>query len=80
MILKTDDDETMIICAVRYALPRQSYMPSLVMDWLRAHWLALSVKTRSIIKRDIREAIDRNETGSESMDRPMWIKLIDELI
>jgi len=80
MILKTDDDETMIVCAVRYALPRQSYMPSIVADWLRSHWLALSVKTRNIIKRDIREAIERNETGSESIDRPMWIKLVNDLI
>ena len=79
MILKTDDDETMIICAVRYALPRQSYMPHLVAEWLRGHWLDLSVKTRSIIIRDIRESIDRGECGSDSIDKPMWARLLVDL-
>ena len=79
MILQTNDDETIIICAVRYALPRQSYMPSLIADWLRDNWQSLNALNQNTILRDIKDAIDRKECGSELVDLPMWTRLLDDL-
>lgn len=43
-----------VVSAVRYALPRHSYMPSLTRGYLKQHWPLLAKKHWCIL-RDIRE-------------------------
>lgn len=49
-----EDFCNIVVSAVRYALPRHSYMPSLTRDYLWKHWKLLS-KMHWCILRDIRE-------------------------
>ena len=51
----TDEDFCdIVVSAVRYALPRHSYMPSLTRDYVWKHWPLLAKKHWCIL-RDIRE-------------------------
>ena len=52
-ILDTDFSN-IVVSAVRYALPRHSYMPSLTRDYVWKHWPLLKGKHWCIL-RDIRE-------------------------
>ena len=49
-----DDFCNIVVSAVRYALPRHSYMPSLTRDYVRRYWPLLK-KHHWCILRDIRE-------------------------
>lgn len=75
MLLETIDDGMIVICAVRYALPRESSMPSLVQSWLNAHWSQLAQNTKEIIIRDVKEAIHDDQAGS-APDKAMWQQLV----
>jgi alpha-glucuronidase len=51
------DTGAVAICALRYCFGRRTYMPSLVIDWLKRHWTKLSLPNQETIHRDIKEAI-----------------------
>jgi hypothetical protein len=54
----TDHDlGTITLCAVRYAMGRQTYMPGLVQDYCRRNWATFDVGARACITRDVREAL-----------------------
>lgn len=55
------DDLFIIVAAFRYALPRASYAPGLVADWIEARKAILPVETRNQIAKEIREECARNE-------------------
>lgn len=77
-----------VICAVRYALGRKSYMPGLVQDFIMRHPEILTENDRDVIIRDIEEAdeirtytmengrtITVDSLGDTKIDRPGWLKL-----
>ena len=83
----------MMICAVRYAIGRQSYMPSLVQGFIMRYPQAVTENVKSVILRDIEEN-DRITThdlgdgqttmtidhlGDTRIDRPGWIAFRDWL-
>lgn len=85
-----DDAEigAIVICAVRYALGRESYMPGLVQDFIMRHPEILTENDRQVIIRDIEEAdeirtytMENGQTltvdrlGNTKIDRPGWLKL-----
>lgn len=51
-----EDFGTILICAVRYSLGRQTYMPGLVQGYIRPILPSLDKKTLSVMQRDIEEA------------------------
>lgn len=63
------DAETgaIVLCAVRYCLGRQTYMPGLVTDWVRRHWGELPVKDRALILRDVEEAVEWHKSDRLSL-------------
>ena len=66
-----EDFGTILICAVRYSLGRQSYMPSLVQEYIRPMLRCLDKKTLSVIQRDIEEAAMRPGClGDEGLTGP----------
>lgn len=82
-----DNFPNMIVSAVRYALPRHSYMPSLTRDYVKRHWPAIA-KMHWCVLRDIREYIAdavRNEClYGENMfthdhDLQEWIEFYDQM-
>lgn len=86
------DFGAMMICAVRYAIGRQSYMPSLVQGFIMRYPQAVTENVKSVILRDIEEN-DRvtehdlgdgkkmtiDHLGDTKIDRPGWIKFRDWL-
>ena len=70
MIDITDDSAgyfgTVLNCAVRYCIGRETYMPGLVTDWIMGHCSGvLKEKTLFVMKRDIDESTARNALGWE---------------
>lgn len=72
----TDDFESMLICALRYSIGRETYMPSVTIDYIRYLIPQLSANTLYVMQRDIRETI----TSYGRIKRKLymeaeWIKL-----
>lgn len=85
-----DDAEigAIVICAVRYAIGRESYMPGLVCDFIMRHPEILTESDRQVIIRDIEEAdtirtytmengqkLTVDGLGNTKIDRPGWLRL-----
>ena len=79
---------TICLCALRYALGRQTYMPGIVQDFIRSHISEIDQNAIKVMIRDIDEA-DRIRTytsqsgdaimidglGDTKIDRPGWERL-----
>ena len=81
------DIGTIAICAVRYALGRQTYMPGIVQDFVMRHPEIVTENVRDVMLRDIKEhdritehTLPSGKTmmldglGDTKIDRPGWIK------
>ena len=83
--INNKDLGTLIVCAVRYTLPRETYMPSLVQDIARPHLASMESKDLKIIARDINEAqeeairTNRNMLGNPQIDTPAWLTFRAEI-
>lgn len=73
-----DDFGILCICAVRYCMGRQTYMPDLVRGIVKQHISELS-------NRDVRVMLEDSKSqwcfGDERIDKPGWIewrKLLEE--
>lgn len=65
-----------VLCAVRYAISRQTYMPQVVVEYIRKYMNVLDTNTIKVIVEDIDREIDM-----QSVDCPsMWLKLKEELL
>lgn len=76
-----DDKESIYICAVRYCMGRQSYMPALVINALKPELSDLNKKTLAVMKNDCVCQRINDIYGDETIDKPMWIeweKLLEE--
>jgi|GEM_PF-4514865 hypothetical protein len=84
MKLDSEFDETVYLCAFRYALPRHTYMPSLMRDKLDEVWDQLPEHAKDIILREIvehKEFLERmysvrqeEWTFSEKYDLSEWLE------
>ena len=63
-----------ITAAFRYALGRQTYAPSIIVDMLKREWSDLSVSIKTQIRAEINEAIDQGLV--HEIDKPMWEKVL----
>lgn len=80
MITITQDFETMLICAMRYAIGRESYMPSIVIEYIRFLLPQLSTNTLFIMQRDIREEAERYKRNEWNMYmRNEWLELANTI-
>lgn len=75
--MNTRDFNNVLICAIRYCLGRQTYMPSLVMDFIRENKEWLELNTVNIMLRDIKEFGEWND-GKYGMecDTRDWLSFI----
>jgi hypothetical protein len=71
-----DDFSTILICAVRYSIGRQTYMPSLVIDYITPLLPSLNDKCLAVMERDIAEA---GYYGHEVIDKPGWMKFLGDV-
>ena len=68
------DFETILICAVRYAIGRKTYMPSMVIDYITPLLSHLSYNTLGLIANDITEYGKYYDgLGDDKIDRPYWL-------
>ena len=68
-----DDFASVMICAIRYALGRRTYMPSIVCGFVKPKLPEMSKKDLYVIIRDIEEA----HNYGDDMDYRVWIDLLE---
>ena len=71
-----DDFSSLCICAVRYALGRRTYMPSIIIDTVGPLLQFLDKKSLFVILRDVKEA---KSLGDDSIDRPQWLLFMNRV-
>lgn len=84
-----DDFETILLCAERYACSHESYMPSLVINYITPLLPNLSDRALSVLDEDMRvvDEIDRRYKsleitfenchgiwGNDHIDKPEWMR------
>ena len=67
--------ESFVICAFRYALGRQTYVVSEVVEWLQYNFQFLSDFHKSLIKKETQEAIDMGIISD--IDLPLWKRVLE---
>ena len=72
--------ETILLCAVRYAIGRQTYIPSLVIDYITP---LLSYLSDDILRLIANEIIEHDTyeggLGDEMIDRPYWEQFLRKI-
>ena len=76
--------DLMATATVRYCLGRSTYIVGDCVDWLCAHWSALDQSAKLIIRRDVENAIARDDEARArgvghlplgmDMDRAEWLR------
>ena len=67
------DFGTVCVCAVRYSLGRQTYMPSLVQQFINRNLKQIDSYSLAVMARDIKEA---PSYGNETIDKPGWMNFL----
>ena len=76
----TQDFELMMISALRYAIGRYTYMPSVTIEYIRYLIPQLSAKTLFVMQRDITEEIERYQRIERELYMAKeWQKLAEEI-
>jgi hypothetical protein len=72
----------MLLCSVRYAIGRQSYVVEIVRDLIKEYEKHLSQDEQNQIYLEVSRELERcNKLGTTlgaQMDHDMWQKLVDE--
>ena len=74
------DFETILLCAVRYAIGRRTYIPSLVIDYMTPLLPYLSEDVLKLLANEITkyEAYE-GALGDEMIDRPYWLEFLRKI-
>lgn len=56
-----------VLCAIRYCFGRMTYMPDIVIDYVKEHWADLKQRDQDIILRDVGEELVREDRS------PGWL-------
>lgn len=71
--LSRSDLEELLICAVRYCLPRHTYVVADADRWVRTLWPDLTSNTRRIVENDVARALASDSPHHlMDMDRKVW--------
>ena len=74
------DFETILVCAVRYAIGRQTYIPSLVIDYITPLLPSLSEDVLKLIANEIVQHYTyEGGLGDEKIDRPYWEQFLRKI-
>lgn len=73
--LAPDTQEYLLTAAVRYQLPRFTYGSGIVAGAVVAAWPYLSWQGRSVIMRDVQDAMRQGEAGHDC-DREAWARIL----
>ena len=80
-MIKLDEEVfgTLAICAVRYCMGRQTYMPSAIRSIVRPHLKELADNDIGVLINDCENQRSHGSYGDEIIDKPGWIKWEQEL-
>ena len=67
------DFGTVCGCAIRYSLGRQTYMPSLVQQFINRNLKQIDSYSLAVMARVIKEA---PSYGNETIDKPGWMNFL----
>ena len=67
------DFGTICGCAVRYSLGRQTYISSLVQDYIKRNIEYIDSRSLAVMARDIKEA---PSYGNKTIDKPGWMNFL----
>ncbi len=70
---------TILICALRYCVGRQTYMPGLVIDWAKRHWDAIHSNDQNLIKKEVEEIFEKDHYLGDRCDIETWENFRDWL-
>lgn len=68
--------EIIFVCAVRYCIGRQTYMPRLVQRLIKPMLPELEAGTLIVMRNDIRTA---GYWGDETIDKPGWMQFLADI-
>ena len=71
--------ETILLCAVRYAIGRQTYIPSLVIDYITPILPYLSDDTLETMAKDIADEDYLGGLGDKMIDKPYWLDFLRKI-
>ena len=72
--------ESILVCAVRYAIGRKSYMPSMVIDYITPLLPYLSEDTLRLMANEITEYESYGGgLGDEKIDKPYWEQFLRKI-
>ena len=72
--IKDEDFGAILICAVRYCLGRQTYMPGLIIGYITPLLPRISDNTLRCMETDLSKPDLYGGFGNEKIDEPIWIK------
>ena len=73
------DFETILLCAVRYAIGRRTYIPSLVIDYITPLLPYLSYWMLGLMAAEIIDHNYEGGLGDEKIDKPYWIEFLRKI-
>ena len=71
--------ETILLCAVRYAIGRKSYMPSMVIDYITPLLPYLSYWMLGLMAAEIIDHNYEGDLGDEKIDKPYWLDFLRKI-
>ena len=71
--------ETILLCAVRYAIGRKSYMPSMVIDYITPLLPYLSYWILGLMAAEIIDHNYEGGLGDEKIDKPSWLEFLRKI-
>lgn len=74
-----DNDRLMLICALRYALGRKTYITSVAVDWVKEYHHLMSNRDKELFIEDIDYHIETDSAG-DRVDIDSWLMIRNLLI
>ena len=71
--------ESILVCAVRYAIGRKSYMPSMVIDYITPLLPYLSYWMLGLMAAEIIDHNYEGGLGDEKIDKPYWLDFLRKI-
>jgi hypothetical protein len=72
--LESSEFGAVLICAVRYAMGRETYMPSLITEFIAPILPYINLNTLECINRDLSNPATYGGFGHEKIDAPIWVR------
>lgn len=78
--LPKPDFEYMLICSVRYALTRKTYVTILNIDYIKQYWDELSDNAKRVITEDLKEGVELHNSEEFKLDNQAWRECLDWIL